>query len=169
MQGLGHGHEGRDADAGREQQARARALAQGEVVARRRDLQRVAFGQRVVHRGRAATAAGLAQHGDPVRAGLAGGVAQRVLAHRARGRFHVDVRAGGEGGQRCTFTLQVQQNDVLGFRAFAGDLDHEVQAHRALQLSRKLPASKKTGGASGSKLTPAGSSPRCTASSWLCR
>ncbi|KAF1056008.1 MAG: hypothetical protein GAK34_00426 [Delftia tsuruhatensis] len=111
-----HGRDGRDADAAGHQDQVAGAFVQREMVARAPHLYGGAAVQMLMHPGRAATAVGLAQHGNLVAAGVLRVAAQRVLARQARvAALQVDVRARRPARQGVAIGgLQAQAQHAFG-------------------------------------------------------
>ena len=119
FQPLHHAPDRRDADAAGEQHDVLGALHQGEIVARRADLERLADPQVVVHVARAAAAGRIALDADGVGCGVGLGVDQGILPDQPVRQMQVDMSAGLIGRQR----LPIQPREFVEMRVAGGVAD----------------------------------------------
>ena len=124
----GHGDQGCDANATRDQDHRGRALDQRKVVARRVHLDRVTGFELLMDPTRAAPALRVFLHRHPITVGITRRIQQRVTAGQALGQHQVDVGPGTGRGQR----RQVGGTQVVGVDTFGlpGDRFDKKIKHR---------------------------------------
>lgn len=114
VQGVGHGHHRRDADAAADQDRAPRLARQGEVVARQADVDFPPYLHKLMHRQGTAARGRVLEHAQAIGAGVGRVAAQGILAHQPGLEVDIDMGARFEGGQGLPRRVaQVEDDDTF--------------------------------------------------------